>query len=173
VDGQPTGLDSTILTATVWLADVAALRQVLVNLVDNAVKHSPTGATVEVTIHYPNSPSGRDGFHPVPDFGAAAPAAHPATPDPLSEAPPPRERSVRLSVRDQGPGIPREEQALIFQRFYRRGSELRRETPGIGLGLAIVQYIVQAHGGSVHVESQVGHGSRFVLELPATRTFIS
>lgn len=73
---------------------------------------------------------------------------------------------VRLSVRDAGPGIPPEDHERIFERFFRRGSELRRETQGVGLGLAIVKHIVAAHRGRVWVESQPGQGARFVVELP-------
>jgi signal transduction histidine kinase len=123
--------------------DAAAMRQVLVNLVDNAIKHSPPAAMVKIELCYPATGKESAGNGAVP--------------------------SIRLEVRDDGPGIPEHEQRLIFQRFYRRGSELRRETQGIGLGLAIVQYIVEAHGGSVGVESQVGKGSRFIVELPAGR----
>lgn len=72
----------------------------------------------------------------------------------------------RLQVRDQGPGIPAEDQVRIFERFYRRGSELRRETQGIGLGLSLVQHIVASHGGTVAVDSEPGHGATFTLELP-------
>jgi two-component system phosphate regulon sensor histidine kinase PhoR len=74
---------------------------------------------------------------------------------------------IFISVTESGPGIPAEDQARIFERFYRRGSELRRETQGVGLGLAIVKHIVEAHGGRVHVASTVGDGATFTLELPA------
>ena len=74
--------------------------------------------------------------------------------------------TFNLSVSDHGPGIPPEDQERIFERFYRRGSELRRETQGVGIGLSIVKHIVEAHGGRVRVQSGPGKGSRFVIELP-------
>jgi two-component system phosphate regulon sensor histidine kinase PhoR len=73
---------------------------------------------------------------------------------------------VRMSVRDSGPGIPSEDHQRIFERFYRRGSELRRETQGVGLGLAIVRHVVEGHGGRVWVESEPGRGAVFFVELP-------
>lgn len=128
--------------------DAAAIQQVLVNLIDNAIKHSPPGARVDITLAYPTA---------TPDSAHGNPRS------------PQNTGRVRLIVQDQGPGIPPDDQRRIFERFYRRGSELRRETQGIGLGLTIVQYITEAHGGNVDVQSQVGHGSRFIVALPATR----
>ena len=74
---------------------------------------------------------------------------------------------VTLFVEDRGEGIPPSDHEKIFERFYRRGSELRRETQGVGIGLSIVKHIVEAHGGNVRVRSAVGQGSRFSIELPA------
>lgn len=71
-----------------------------------------------------------------------------------------------LSVRDQGSGIPTSEHGRIFKRFYRIGSELRRETKGAGIGLSIVRHIAEGHGGGVTVESAPGTGSQFTLRLP-------
>jgi NtrC-family two-component system sensor histidine kinase KinB len=69
--------------------------------------------------------------------------------------------AVRISVADSGPGIPPEQRERIFERFA-QGPE-----PGAaGLGLAIVRDVVQAHGGRIFLESEPGHGSRFILELP-------
>lgn len=110
-------------------ADGRALQQVLVNLIDNAIKHSPQDSEVEAGV----------AFEP---------------------------HQVSLWVEDHGEGIPPGEQQRIFERFYRRGSELRRETQGVGLGLAIVKNVVEAHNGSVTVRSAPGKGSRFTVILP-------
>lgn len=113
------------------VADGRALQQALLNLLDNALKHSPAGSRIEVH---------------------------------LQPAPPPD--AFHLDVRDAGPGIPPDDHARIFEPFYRRGSELRRETPGIGIGLAIVRHILESHGGRVEVRSAPGSGSTFRLVLP-------
>jgi signal transduction histidine kinase len=76
------------------------------------------------------------------------------------------ESMIRITVEDAGQGIPAEEQKRIFEPFYRLGSELRRETRGIGIGLSIVKHVAEAHGGRVLVHSISGQGSRFTLELP-------
>jgi signal transduction histidine kinase len=109
--------------------DGAAVEQSLVNLLDNAIKHSPAGSAVEIGVER------EDG-------------------------------KIRLWVGDSGPGIPVAEQRRIFEMFYRRGTELRRETQGVGIGLTIVRNVAEAHGGRVTVDSEVGRGSRFSLELP-------
>jgi len=109
--------------------DGEAVEQSLVNLLDNAIKHSPAGAEVRV------------------ETETSA-------------------ESVRFWVVDQGPGIPANEHERIFELFYRRCSELRRETEGVGIGLSIVKHVAEAHRGRVLVESAAGQGSRFGLELP-------
>jgi signal transduction histidine kinase len=114
--------------------DSEAVEQSMVNLLDNAIKHSPTGeenSDAEVRVEVELLPA-----------------------------------VVRFWVIDRGPGIPAEEQQKIFDLFYRYGSELRRETEGVGIGLSIVKHVAEAHGGRVVVESSPGHGSRFGLELP-------
>ena len=75
---------------------------------------------------------------------------------------------IHLWVEDHGEGIPAAEQEKIFERFYRRGSELRRQTQGVGIGLSIVKHIVEAHSGKVFVRSAPGQGSRFTIELPVS-----
>jgi PAS domain S-box-containing protein len=71
----------------------------------------------------------------------------------------------RLSVRDQGPGIPEAQQRTIFERFKKAPAQGEKKE-GFGLGLYIVQQLVEAHGGSVHVESRAGEGATFTVELP-------
>jgi two-component system sensor histidine kinase KdpD len=75
-----------------------------------------------------------------------------------------RDGTVVVSVSDTGPGIPPERQEKIFERFAQSG--MAEEAGAAGLGLAIVRDVVQAHGGRIHLESQVGKGTSFTLELP-------
>ena len=74
-----------------------------------------------------------------------------------------------ISVTDQGIGIPLEEQAYIFDRFYQVNGSTTRRYGGAGLGLAVVKETVEAHGGQVTVESVVGKGSTFSIRLPLER----
>ena len=74
---------------------------------------------------------------------------------------------VRLTVADTGVGIEREHQPHVFERFYRADKARTRDAGGTGLGLSIVESIVAAHGGSVAVESTLGEGTRFVVEIPS------
>jgi signal transduction histidine kinase len=120
-------------------ADARAIQQALVNLIDNAIKHSPTRSEVVVGLETNPAHNGQ-------------PAA------------------VEFRVEDSGEGIPSEDHERIFERFYRRGSELRRETQGVGIGLSIVKHIVEAHGGSIHVVSAVAKGSRFTIQLPGLKS---
>jgi signal transduction histidine kinase len=73
---------------------------------------------------------------------------------------------VNLEVVDHGIGIPAKEQPKIFEKFYRVCDPLVHNTKGSGLGLSLVRHIVQAHGGEVVVESEPGHGSKFIITLP-------
>jgi len=109
--------------------DPDMISQVLINLVDNAIKYTPEGGTV--TIRCFNSGE-----------------------------------KVVLEVEDTGIGIPKESLARVFERFYRVDKSRWRERGGTGLGLAIVKHIVEVHGGSVSVVSEVGKGSKFTVQLP-------
>lgn len=73
---------------------------------------------------------------------------------------------VEIDFRDNGPGIPLEDQKHIFERFYRVHKDRSRVAGGTGLGLSIVKHIAQAHGGSVAVQSEPGHGCCFTVRLP-------
>lgn len=73
---------------------------------------------------------------------------------------------IKISVADDGDGIPPEAKERIFERFYRMDKARSRETGGTGLGLAIVKHIVQAHHGKIWIESQIGEGTTFHFTLP-------
>jgi len=77
--------------------------------------------------------------------------------------------SVSLAVADRGIGIAKTDQKRIFEKFYRAENSLVHETKGSGLGLSLVQHIVEAHGGTARVESVPGKGSTFTLVLPLSR----
>jgi signal transduction histidine kinase len=143
--------------------DGKAIQQALVNLVDNAIKYSPKGGIVRVGLELQCREAPHlEAEHLLPKTSLApAPSWEDSALRPTTSL-------IRLWVQDQGPGIPAAEHERIFERFYRRGNELRRQTQGVGIGLSIVKHIVEAHGGRVRVQSQPGAGSRFTIELPQT-----
>jgi signal transduction histidine kinase len=73
---------------------------------------------------------------------------------------------VTLTVVDGGPGIPPEEQSLVFERFFRGSASRRSGVPGTGLGLAICKEVLQRHAGRITLESQIGEGAAFTIWLP-------
>ena len=110
--------------------DALRLEQVLVNLVDNAIKYSvDQDSPIEMDVLQPSS------------------------------------HLVQIAVRDRGPGIPEEQQRHVFERFYQAGGS--RDVGGMGLGLYISRQIVEAHGGTIAVETPPDGGTRFVVTLPA------
>jgi signal transduction histidine kinase len=108
--------------------DAGAFRQVMLNLLDNAVKYGPAGQTIRV-----------EAWH---QAGAA-----------------------RIAVEDQGPGVPAEHRARIWEPFYRIAARTN-ETGGTGIGLSIVKELVGRHGGRVWVEDGAEGAARFVVEIP-------
>ncbi|MCO1582519.1 HAMP domain-containing histidine kinase [Crossiella sp. SN42] len=129
------------------LGDEYRLRQVLANLVTNALRHTPAGTPVRITLTREPAAAQR-----------AAPAAAAGT------APPTGGEVAVLEVADDGPGIPPEHAAHVFDRFYRADPGRSRAKGGSGLGLAITAAIVHAHGG--RVELHTAQGSRFRVLLP-------
>jgi len=113
----------------VVLGDRERLRQMLLNLAENAVKYTPDGGTI--TLGLSN-----------------------------------QAEWVLIYIQDNGIGIGEADQAKIFSRFYRTDKARSRDLGGSGLGLSIVQWIAQAHGGQVTVESDLQVGSVFTVWLP-------
>jgi len=111
------------------MGDAERVRQVLANLLENAVRHSPDGAGISLSAR-------GDG-----------------------------DRAV-IEVADEGPGIPAEEAARVFERFYRTDAGRAATEGGTGLGLAIARWIVELHGGEIRAEEREPHGCRMVVSLP-------
>jgi two-component system OmpR family sensor kinase len=109
--------------------DADRFRQVLANLIGNALVHTPDGTPVHVTLSS-------------------------------------NETHARLVVADKGPGLPPEQVARLFERFYRADPSRSRARGGSGLGLAIVEAVVQASGGTVSCASAPGSGTSFEVRLP-------
>jgi len=118
-------------SAFIVTGDEVRLRQVIGNLVNNALRHTPAGTPVEVVV--------RGGL--------------------LGSAP-----AAVLEVADSGPGMPAEQAERVFERFYR--ADPARSRGGTGLGLAIVAGLVEAHGGTVEVDTAPGEGATFRVVLP-------
>ncbi len=110
-----------------------AIRQAVVNLLDNAVKYTPIGGEIIVACRRSN-----DG-------------------------------AIVIEVADNGPGIPHDHQERIFERFYRVDKSRSREIAGVGLGLAIARWSIEANGGRIEVHGEVGRGSIFRVVLPTNR----
>ncbi len=113
-----------------WL-DERRMRQVLINLLNNAVKFTPEGGEITLTASMSST-----------------------------------SQRLHLAIRDNGIGIAEADQSRLFQPFVQIDSALNRQFTGTGLGLALVKRIVELHGGTVSLVSEVGVGSCFTLDLP-------
>ena len=133
-------LEADIASELYIEADEDRLMQILINLLSNGITYSHDGGKLKVAVQ------------------------------PLYSSPnqPPDEYdSVQIIVQDYGIGIPKKDLDRIFERFYRVDKARSRSSGGTGLGLSIVKHLVELHHGSIRVESMVGMGSKFILELPA------
>jgi two-component system, OmpR family, sensor kinase len=131
-------IDLTLGTGAAFLVlgDEPRLRQVISNLMNNALTHTPDGSPISVRI--------LTGYQ----------QGKPAVPCAI------------LEVTDHGPGLTPEQANRVFERFYRADQARGRRTGGSGLGLAIVQALVAAHGGTVSLDTAPGHGATFRITLP-------
>jgi signal transduction histidine kinase len=137
-------------SATELRADPERLRQVFINLVDNALKFTPEKGVVTLRVRTVTS-SSEEGSDMDAGFALMAPAA----------------ARVEVRVIDTGIGIPEHEREKVFDPFYQVDSSSTREYGGTGLGLSIVKRLVEAHGGGVSIEGNVPRGAVFVVTLPA------
>jgi two-component system, OmpR family, sensor kinase len=136
--GRPIDLIVAPGTAFLVEGDEPRLRQVLANLVNNAITHTPAGTPVRVKIA--SGTLDKPHAEPVP--------------------------AVVLDVEDDGPGMSAEQAQRVFERFYRADAARNRASGGTGLGLAIVAGLVNAHGGTVSVQTAPGEGADFQVKLP-------
>ncbi|RDJ99844.1 CHASE2 domain-containing protein [Paraburkholderia lacunae] len=131
-----------------WIcADRSLMTRALVNILNNAVKYSPPATRITCSLGSPGSPGSLDNL--------AAKAARGAA------------RRVSCTIRDEGYGIPEEQQVGLFERFQRFHQTERPEVGGAGLGMAFVKTVVTRHGGDVEVVSAPGKGTAFTIWLPA------
>jgi signal transduction histidine kinase len=131
--------------------DKARLEQAISNLIDNAIRYTPEGGRIDVRAVELRFSGGRAQHN--------APCGMPAQA-------PPDGRWLAITVEDSGRGIAEQDLPRIFERFY-RADKSRGSSKGAGLGLAISREIVEAHGGTIGVTSQLGQGSCFSILLPA------
>ncbi|MGW9552485.1 ATP-binding protein [Citricoccus zhacaiensis] len=139
------GLDGGRAGSAPTLGDEGKIRQVVTNLVTNALRYSPAGTPLEIAVGtvdvFPGSVHA-DGRH-----------MHGS-------------RDSVIEIRDHGPGIDEQDASRVFERFYRADSSRQRETGGTGLGLAIVAAIVAQHDGTVRLEQTPGGGATMSVRMP-------
>jgi signal transduction histidine kinase len=148
-------VDAPAVGAATMVSDARSVRQVLLNLLTNAVKYTPAGqVTLPARVESPGSVEPRTRVAPPAGAGDAGVAA---------EAPEPM---VVVQVADTGIGIAPEHQARIFDPFWQVAPALTREVGGTGLGLSVTRDLVRALGGTLAVASVPGAGSTFTVRLP-------
>lgn len=147
-------VEDVVRQAVDWVAGAAADRGVQISLAVPANLRLP-GRSAELVMALRNL---------LDNAVAYSPPGAPVTVEAAVEA-----DLVRISVIDQGPGIPPEDRDRIFERFYRADPARARTSGGSGLGLAIAKHVAIGHGGEITVDSRIGAGSRFSLLLPADR----
>jgi signal transduction histidine kinase len=140
-----------------WVrGDPDRLRQVVLNLLDNARKYTPPGGRIALRAYSSQRPA-EDGGWRMEDGRSSI--LHPPS-------------SIIVEVEDSGVGVPAEALPQLFERFYRVDSARTRASGGSGLGLAIVQAIVQAHAGHIDLQSAAGQGTRVTIRLPREHTTV-
>ncbi|MDB6079962.1 MAG: hypothetical protein JWO82_3709 [Akkermansiaceae bacterium] len=140
-----------------FLGDVTRVRQVLVNLIGNAMKFTATGEVfVEVTAtRIPPPPDAELHFHPLPQVAL------------VGESP---WHEIHFRIRDTGVGIPAERMDRLFKLFSQVDASMTRRFGGTGLGLAISKQLTELMGGTIGVESEVGKGSTFFFSIIVPET---
>jgi signal transduction histidine kinase len=140
-------------------ADPQRVAQVLGNLLENAIRYTPSGGvvTLSATRQLPPAPAALIATRPTRRF----PASNRQPSQPIGAS-----ARVVMIVRDTGPGIPPEDVARLFERFWRADRARARETGGSGLGLAIVKRLTELQGGQVWATSELGHGTSFHVAFP-------
>lgn len=144
-------------------ADRYRLREVLDNLLENALSYSPEGGTVEVVLR---PVSAREYVGRIGTFMSSREDERSGKKSENTLLLQGNQQMIEILIRDRGIGIPREHLERIFERFHRVDTRLTREVNGLGLGLAICKRIVELHHGVIWAESELGQGSTFHVLLP-------